>query len=106
MKDIYKAKKQPQKKHQQAKRESALPRNHINTKLDREFTSSYLSSLVELSDNAIFSKSIDGYILTWNKGAEKTYGYKPEEIAGKHVSIILPSEKKRELERVAHAERY
>ena len=100
MKDINKTKKQLLTEIQKTKRELKLLKKSINTKLNQESTNPFLSSIVKLSDNAIFSKSIDGYILTWNKGAEKTYGYKTKEIVGKHVSIIVPSEKKQELEKI------
>jgi PAS domain S-box-containing protein len=39
-----------------------------------------------VEDYAIFMLDPDGYIMTWNKGAEKNKGYKPEEIIGKHFS--------------------
>ena len=49
-----------------------------------------LASIVESSDDAIFSKTPDGTILSWNKAAERMYGYHAEEIIGKPVSILLP----------------
>jgi PAS domain S-box-containing protein len=49
-----------------------------------------LASIVENSDDAILSKNLDGTILTWNKSAERMYGYRPEEIIGKNVSTLLP----------------
>jgi PAS domain S-box-containing protein len=52
------------------------------------------AAIIESSDDAIISKSIDGYITSWNKGAERLYGYKAEEIVGKPVSILMPPEKK------------
>jgi PAS domain S-box-containing protein len=49
--------------------------------------------LVEnVQDYAIFFMDASGYIRTWNKGAEKTKGYRPSEIIGKHFSIFYPSE--------------
>ncbi len=52
------------------------------------------AAIIESSDDAIISKSADGYITSWNKGAQRLYGYKPEEIIGKPVSILMPPEKK------------
>jgi PAS domain S-box-containing protein len=52
------------------------------------------AAIIESSDDAIISKSIDGYITSWNKGAQQLYGYTPEEIVGKPVSILMPPEKK------------
>jgi PAS domain S-box-containing protein len=51
-----------------------------------------LASIVEDSDDAILSKNLDGTILTWNKSAERMYGYRPEEVIGKNVSMLLPQD--------------
>ena len=50
-----------------------------------------LANIVESSNDAIGTISLDGIITSWNKGAEKVYGYSAEEILGKHVSILAPS---------------
>ena len=42
----------------------------------------YLTAIVQSSDNAIIGKTLDGTIVSWNKGAEKIYGYKAEEVLG------------------------
>ena len=47
-------------------------------------------ALVEASDDAIIGKTIDGTIISWNKGAEKIYGYKAEEIIGQPISVLIP----------------
>jgi PAS domain S-box-containing protein len=50
--------------------------------------------LVEsVEDYAIFALDVNGYVLSWNPGAEKFKGYKAEEIIGKHFSIFYPPEK-------------
>ncbi len=48
-------------------------------------------SLVNSSEDAIFSQTLEGTILTWNKGATKIFGYLPEEAIGNNGSIIIPS---------------
>jgi PAS domain S-box-containing protein len=50
-----------------------------------------LASIVESSEDAIITKSLDGIITSWNKGAEQIYGYSAKEILGKPISILEPS---------------
>jgi len=57
----------------------------------------YLAAIVQASDDAIIGKTLDGTIVSWNKGAEKIYGYKAEEILGHSISILLPPGKSDEL---------
>ena len=52
-----------------------------------------LASIVASSDDAIISKTLDGIILTWNKGAEKIYGYRADEVIGKSISIVVPPDR-------------
>ncbi|MEW5772500.1 MAG: HD domain-containing phosphohydrolase [Thermodesulfobacteriota bacterium] len=49
-----------------------------------------LASIVESSDDAIFSVSLEGKIMTWNQGAEKIYGYPVEEILGRQFMLLVP----------------
>jgi PAS domain S-box-containing protein len=42
-----------------------------------------LRALVDASDDPIIGQTLDGIIVSWNQGAEKIYGYKPEEVLGK-----------------------
>jgi PAS domain S-box-containing protein len=68
-----------------------------------------LGAIVESSQDAIFRKTLDGVIETWNAGAQSIYGYRPEEIIGHPVSTLAPSDRKDEityiLERIARGER-
>lgn len=56
-----------------------------------------LSAIVESSDDAIISKSLDGIIVSWNKGAERLYGYTVQEVVGKPLSILIPPDHQDEL---------
>ena len=68
-----------------------------------------LASIVVSTDDAIVGSSLDGIIQTWNSGAERLYGYKPEEILGHNVSeLALPDRLHEEsdiLERLSRGER-
>ncbi|MBW1709759.1 MAG: PAS domain S-box protein [Deltaproteobacteria bacterium] len=59
-----------------------------------------LAAIVESSEDAIIGKTLDGIIQTWNKGAEMVYGYTPEEIIGKPISILVPPERLDELSQI------
>ena len=59
-----------------------------------------LAAIVESSDDAILSKALDGTILTWNVGAQRLFGYRPEEIIGKSVALLLPPERVAEEEQI------
>jgi PAS domain S-box-containing protein len=60
------------------------------------FERMWLSSIVEFSDDAIISKNLDGTITSWNKGAERLFGYLAEEAIGKPVTILIPADRQYE----------
>jgi two-component system sensor histidine kinase/response regulator len=52
-----------------------------------------LAAIVESSEDAIIGHAPDGVIVTWNRGAERLFGYRAEEVIGKSAALILPPDK-------------
>jgi PAS domain S-box-containing protein len=69
----------------------------------------WLASIVESSDDAIVSKNLDGVITSWNKGAERVFGYSAEEAIGQPITIVIPQDRQDEertiLTRIRRGER-
>ena len=59
-----------------------------------------LAAIVESSDDAIVSKTLDGIIRTWNAGAERIFGYTPDEVIGQPVTMLMPVERRDEEPRI------
>ncbi len=52
-----------------------------------------LAAIVESSDDAILSKTLDGIIQTWNAGAQRLFGYSEREAVGRHIKLIIPEDR-------------
>ncbi|MFZ0293851.1 MAG: PAS domain S-box protein [Candidatus Sulfotelmatobacter sp.] len=61
---------------------------------------SRLASIIDTSEDAILSKNLDGTITSWNRGAERMYGYALEKVVGKHISILAPPDRADEITKI------
>lgn len=61
-----------------------------------------LSSLVEFSEEAIIGKNLEGTIQSWNKAAEKLYGYPAKKAIGKNIKMLFPEDKHEEFQNIIH----
>jgi PAS domain S-box-containing protein len=69
---------------------------HITMTAEQSATAR-LAAIVESSDDAIIGKTPEGIIDSWNRGAEKIYGYAMEEVLGRHITLLVPPERVDEL---------
>ncbi len=69
----------------------------------------WLTAIIESADDAIVSKTLEGIITSWNKGAERIFGYTADEVVGKSITILIPEERLHEepitLAKLARGER-
>jgi PAS domain S-box-containing protein len=61
-----------------------------------EETRARIASIVESSDDAIISKSLDGIVATWNRGAQHLFGYTSEEAIGRPITMLIPPDRLQE----------
>jgi PAS domain S-box-containing protein len=67
-------------------------RDSFNNLQSPELAPYWLSAIIDSADNAIITKTLDGIITSWNKGAERIFGYTAEEVVGKPINILIPAD--------------
>lgn len=75
----------------------AQVQNELDERKRVEATRDQLARIVEASEDAILSKTLEGIITSWNHGAERLYGYTAEEAIGQSISLVIPPERPNEL---------
>ncbi len=73
---------------------------HLSERRRAEVDQLRLAAIVESSDDAIISKTLDGIITSWNLAAERTFGYSSQEAVGKSITLIIPEELRKEEEMI------
>ena len=68
-----------------------------------EAASALLAGIVDASVDAIYSETVTGTILSWNKGAERLFGYRADEAIGQSIRMIIPEERRKEIDRILGA---
>ncbi len=72
----------------------------ISRRKQAEALDAQLASIVRSSINAIIGKNIDGIIQSWNPAAETMFGYSPEEAIGQSIAMLVPPERRHEVEEI------
>jgi PAS domain S-box-containing protein len=57
-----------------------------------ELAASWLSTIVDSADDAIVTKTLEGIITSWNRGAQRVFGYTADEVIGKSVTVLIPDD--------------
>src|SRR4051812_3944385 len=60
----------------------------------------HLAAIVRDSDDAIIGKTMDGTITSWNRGAQRIYGYTAEEAVGRTIAFLIPPDREDELPKI------
>ncbi len=79
------------------------PRTLSMARAQQQAARLHLAAIVESSEDAIVGKSLNGVIQSWNRGAERVFGYRAEEAVGQPVTMLIPPDRCDEEERILAA---
>ncbi len=65
----------------------------ITSDIEAKKKEAILAAIIDSSDDAIISKTLNGFITSWNPAAKKMFGFTESEAVGKHISIIIPKDR-------------
>src|SRR5262249_15808349 len=68
----------------------------ITERKEAEVKAERLAAIVEFSEDAIVGKDLEGIVTSWNRGAEKTFGYSASEMIGQSITQLIPDDRKQE----------
>jgi PAS domain S-box-containing protein len=72
----------------------------VSHRIEADRTRAHMEQVVTGSRDAVFSKDLQGVVMTWNPAAERLYGYTAEEAIGRHVTFLMPDELKSEADEI------
>ena len=81
-------------------RDVTAQRRQEHQRDDQLMAARLLAAIVESSDDAVVSKSLDGTIRSWNAGAQRLFGHSAGQAIGRHISLIIPPERLAEEDRI------
>ena len=70
--------------------DSVVSKDELTNLQSPELAPYWLTALIESADDAIISKTLQGIITSWNKGAQRIFGYTADEVVGKSITILIP----------------
>ncbi|HZS46991.1 MAG TPA: PAS domain S-box protein [Blastocatellia bacterium] len=65
-----------------------------------ELAQAELAAIVEMADDAIIAKNLNGTITSWNKGAERLFGYAAKEVIGRQITVLFPPDRTQEEDKI------
>src|SRR5205807_6144972 len=65
----------------------------VSEQRQAEATRAYLADIVDSSDDAIIGKTLEGIVASWNRGAERIFGYTAEEVLGQPITMLIPPDR-------------